>query len=64
VKTRLAGWLGAERAASLYEAFVRDLAGTLAAEPAGLRIASDMPDAWRDLSAPVTLQLGGVWESG
>lgn len=58
VKTRLASWLGPERAAALHEAFVRDMVHILATLPADLRIASDTVGAWNDLSIPVMLQRG------
>ena len=62
VKTRLADRLGAEAAARLYEAFVRDVLETLysLAGAADLELHTDIPtDAWPEAAVPRRLQAEG-----
>jgi hypothetical protein len=62
VKTRLAASLGADRAAKLHEAFVRDVFDMLAshAGAADVELHTDIPtDAWAGLPVPMGLQSPG-----
>ncbi|MFN0171562.1 MAG: TIGR04282 family arsenosugar biosynthesis glycosyltransferase [Bryobacteraceae bacterium] len=60
VKTRLIPLLGAERAALLHQAFVRDALDLLRSLPAEIELHTDVPsDAWRDAGVSSKLQIPG-----